>query len=148
VTSRFTLIPAVHLFLIRNQQVLLLRRFNTGYEDGNYSVPAGHLDGDETATAAMIRETKEETSLVIKPVDLKLIHVMHRKKLTEERVDLFFTIPTWQGKLKITEPHKCDYLSWFPVKKLPPNMVPYIRFAIRQYLKGNIYSEYGWKGEP
>ncbi|MGD8997230.1 MAG: NUDIX hydrolase, partial [Anaerolineae bacterium] len=46
-TERFKLVSAVHLFLVRDGQVLLLRRSNTGYEDGNYSVVAGHLNGDE-----------------------------------------------------------------------------------------------------
>jgi hypothetical protein len=32
--DRFKVVAAVHLFLIRDGQVLLLRRFNTGYEDG------------------------------------------------------------------------------------------------------------------
>ena len=46
-TERFELRSAVHLLLIRGGQVLLLRRQNTGYEDGNYSVIAGHLNGRE-----------------------------------------------------------------------------------------------------
>jgi len=43
--KRFKLTSAVHLFLVRNGKVLLLRRFNTGYEDGKYSVIAGHSFG-------------------------------------------------------------------------------------------------------
>jgi len=35
VAERFKLVSAVHIFLIRDGKVLLLRRFNTGYEDGN-----------------------------------------------------------------------------------------------------------------
>ena len=41
--NRFSLPSAVHLFLLRGDEVLLLRRYNTGYEDGKYSVVAGHL---------------------------------------------------------------------------------------------------------
>jgi 8-oxo-dGTP pyrophosphatase MutT (NUDIX family) len=42
---------AVHLLLIKNDQILLLRRFNTGWQDGFYSLPAGHVDAGESVTA-------------------------------------------------------------------------------------------------
>ncbi len=44
--ARFTLIPEVHLLLIDKGRVLLLQRWNTGYADGQYSVVAGHAEGD------------------------------------------------------------------------------------------------------
>jgi NADH pyrophosphatase NudC (nudix superfamily) len=51
---------AVHLFLLRGEKVLLQRRYQTGYEDGRYSVIAGHLDGGDTVIAAAVREASEE----------------------------------------------------------------------------------------
>jgi 8-oxo-dGTP pyrophosphatase MutT (NUDIX family) len=56
--KRFEMPVAVHLFLIEENKILLLRRFNTGYEDGNYSLIAGHLDGNEDVKSAMIREVR------------------------------------------------------------------------------------------
>lgn len=35
--DRFKLIPAVYLLLRQDNEVLLLRRANTGYQDGKYS---------------------------------------------------------------------------------------------------------------
>lgn len=54
--ERFRLIVAVYLILRQNGKILLARRANTGYADGFYSLPAGHLDGDELATEGMARE--------------------------------------------------------------------------------------------
>ncbi len=45
--DRFKLIPAVFLLLIKNNRILLSQRYQTGYRDGFYSVPGGHLEGRE-----------------------------------------------------------------------------------------------------
>ena len=47
-TPRARFPATVHLFFFRADKILLLRRFKTGYRDGEYSVPAGHLEGNET----------------------------------------------------------------------------------------------------
>lgn len=57
------MIVSVYLILVKDGKVLLLRRANTGYEDGNYGLVAGHLDGDESATTGMVREASEESGL-------------------------------------------------------------------------------------
>ena len=61
--ERHKLIPSVYLVLIKNNKILLLRRFNTGFMDGYYSLPAGHVESNETLTSAMVREAKEEIGM-------------------------------------------------------------------------------------
>jgi len=129
--------------MIREEQVLISRRFNTGYEDGNYSVPAGHLDGGEAVRQAMIREAKEELGAVIHPDDLAFVGVFHRRS-DAERVDFFFSAQKWVGSPENREPDKCDQLKWFPMNALPGKMVPYIRRAIENFLAGDIFDEFGW----
>lgn len=68
-SDRFTYIGASYLFLIKDDEILLQRRFQTGFMDGFYGVPAGHLDGKESARAGCAREIKEELGINIKPED-------------------------------------------------------------------------------
>lgn len=142
--ERFKLTPTSHLILINDSKILLLRRFNTGYEDGNYSVVAGHLDGDETFIQAMVREAKEEAGIDIKPEDLKVVHAMHRKCPNEERIDFFIQAKSWIGEPKIMESRKCDDLSWFKLDNLPNNIIPYVKHAIECVGNKILYSEHGW----
>ncbi len=96
-SPRATAVVAVHLFLLRENSVLLLRRANTGYEDGKYSVPAGHVEAGEVATDAMIRESAEEIGVMLATKDLSFALVMHRKA-EAERIDFFFVARTWTGE--------------------------------------------------
>lgn len=141
--ERFRLVSAVHLFLIRHGQVLLLRRCNTGYEDGSYSVVAGHLNGDEEVKAAAIREAKEEAGIEISPQDLDVVGVMHRRS-DDERVDFFLAASLWSGEIVNNEPSKCDDLAWFDIEALPENVVPYVRRALENYRRGCWFDSFGW----
>ncbi len=136
-------IVAVHLFFLREAQILLLRRFNTGYEDGKYSVVAGHVEAEETVTQAAIREAKEEVGVSVKMDDLEVVHVMHRKS-SDERIDFFMAVKRWSNDISNCEPDKCDELTWYPVSELPEDVIPYVRHAIEGYQKGIHYSEFGW----
>ena len=139
-------IPASYLILKRDNKILLLRRFNTGYKDGQYSLVAGHVDEGETFTEALIREAREESGLKISPEKVRVVHVMHRKSNVDgsQRVDVFHLVEDFEGEPENIESHKCDDLSWFDINQLPENIIPYIRSAIENIKNNNFYSEHGW----
>lgn len=145
---RFKLIPAVYMLFRRDIKVLLLKRANTGYRDGEYSLPAGHVDGGEPAVRAAMREAREEVGVNMEPGDLRLVHTMHRfsdEPEPHERIDLFFEITKWQGELSNTEPEKCSEISWYDIDNLPENMVPEVRSALEKIAAGEPYSDYNFK---
>jgi 8-oxo-dGTP diphosphatase len=143
--DRFRLKAAVHLFLVRDGRVLLLRRANTGYEDGSYSVVAGHLDGGEEVTTAAIREAREEAGIEIAPADLTVVGVMHRMS-DEERIDFFVAATRWTGEIVNAEPGKCSELAWFALDRLPANVIPYVRRGLENFRRGVWFDSFGWDG--
>lgn len=140
---RTTFPVTVHLFFFRKDQVLLIRRFNTGYADGQYSIPAGHLDGGETVIDAARREAMEEVGVRIQPQDMEFASVMHRLN-GEERVDFFLEIRNWEGEPFNAEPDKCDDLLWESADRLPEKTIPYIRRALHNHFQGIKFDEFGW----
>jgi 8-oxo-dGTP diphosphatase len=136
----------VHLFLFSSNQILLLRRFQTGYMDGHYSVPAGHLDGEETVRMAGAREAREEIGVRIDPLEMIFAGVFHRHE-GDERVDFFIQVRNWIGEPVNAEPGKCDELRWADLDDLPENTVPYVRRAIEDFRAGIPFEEYGWMKE-
>lgn len=141
--DRFTLIASLYLILINEGKILLMRRKNTGFEDGNYGLPSGHLEDNETLTQGLAREAKEEIGIEINTTDLQLVGVMHRK-YEDIRLDFFFVAKNYSGTPTNCELEKCDDVTWFPLNKLPTNTIVYLRQAIENYLKNISYSEVGW----
>lgn len=141
--QRATFPVTVHLFFFRENQVLMIRRFNTGFADGQYSVPAGHLDGGETVVAAAMREALEEVGVRMEPQNLQYASVMHRLD-GDERVDFFVHVQKWEGEPVNAEPEKCDDIRWASVDDLPANTIPYIRRALRNHRDGIKFDEFGW----
>ncbi len=139
-TEHFKVIPAVYLILIKNDKILLLRRQNTGFEDGNYSLIAGHVKENENPTQTVLREAMEEGGIKVNQKTLRLVHTMYRRQ--SGRIDLFFTAADWEGEPTNMEPEKCDGLNWFPLGNLPRNIIPNARKVIEEHLVNKtVYSE-------
>lgn len=136
---------SVHLLLTRNtDETLLLKRQNTGFEDGKWSVVAGRIDGKEEVISAVIREAKEESGIDIEPTNIKVVGIMHRKNIDSEWIDFFLRVDSWKGEIQNLEPDKCEELKWFCHKDLPENMISYIRRAVEKDHSEMWFDSYGW----
>jgi 8-oxo-dGTP diphosphatase len=144
--ERFKVVPAVYLIFRDGDKILLLKRTNTGYMDGFYSLPSGHLEGGEPAIMAAVREAKEEVGADIDPEDLRLVHTLHRKAEdgNHERIDLGFEVKKWRGTLVNAEPHKCDGLKWAASGDLPQNTIPLIRQILEEIARHEPYSDFNF----
>ncbi len=144
VKKYFELIPAAYVVFRKDEEILLLRRANTGYFDGSYSLPAGHFDGGESAIRVAVREATEEVGVDISSKNLRLAHTLHRTSdipIKHERIDLFFETKTWEGELTNKEPQKCDELRWVKIDNLPSNMVPEVQQALEKIVACEPFSE-------
>ena len=72
--NRYKSMIVVDLMLTRKNnektEVLLALRKNTGYNDGKYELPGGHVEEGEDLIDAMIREAKEELNINLKRENL------------------------------------------------------------------------------
>jgi 8-oxo-dGTP diphosphatase len=141
--DRPRVIVDVNLLVIRTNQLLLGRRCNTGFADGLYSLPAGHLELGESVVLAAVREAREELNIAIEAIDVRFVQVMHNS-YGIGRLAFFFEIARWAGEIANMEPHKCDDLRWFPLDHLPREIVPHVREGIRHYVEGQVLTLYGW----
>ena len=141
--ERFRLHATAILFLVKEDKVLLCRRFNTGWEDGKYGLMAGHIDGAESFTQALCREAKEELGITIHPKDVRFVHAQHHIS-NKEYVYMYFTAEAWIGEPSIQEPDKCDDMQWFSFDSLPKNLVADDDFIFDCYRQGIRYSETGF----
>lgn len=139
VKTRNSILSAVYLLLHKESKILLMKRAS-GWMDGYYSLPAGHLDGGETIVHAMLRETYEEIGINVDEKKLRVIHVMHRLA-DKEYIDFFLTAESWIGVPKIREPNKCSGLEWFSIHSLPSNIVPHVKKFLETIEEKNFFSE-------
>ena len=144
--QRHRSIVDVHLILRRAGRILLLRRADTGYGDGQLHLPSGHLERDESVVAGVIREAREEVGVVVEPGALRCVHVMHRAgPVGDDRIGFFFEAGWWSGQPRNAEPEKCSELVWADPVALPADTIAYPAAAIARAESGGFFSLHAWE---
>lgn len=77
-------------------RVLLLERTNTGWLDGSYGLPSGHVEPGEMPSEAMVREALEEVG--VRPVEWTPFAVLFRQASSSDRTysDFYFRVTRWE----------------------------------------------------
>lgn len=141
--ERYRLPSAVYLLIIRDNQILLQKRANTGYKDGEFGVPSGHKEAGESLLDAVIREAKEEVGISLSVDKLQMIHASNRNS-DREYLDFYFSVESWEGEICNAEPHKCAELAWHSVDNLPDETIDYIAEVLEHIKNNNGFSLIGW----
>ena len=147
-TDRFRAAVAVYGVVQAGGRILLMRRAGSGYHDGEFSLPAGHIEGGEDVLSALARELAEELTITVDPAACRLGVVVHRaaeSSSDHEYLDLFFIVPSWTGDPSIGEPAKCSELVWADPSKLPSDVIPYVQKALAGLDAGQPLVLHGWK---
>ena len=132
----------VYVIIRQGNDVLLLLRENTGFEDGNYCLVSGFLEKEETVTEAAVREAREEVGIDIHPNNLAIKAILHRNS-NGGHIDFIFECENWIGDPINNEPGKCSEVNWFCLDKLPANLIPFVRYILMS--RENMwFEEYGW----
>ncbi len=141
-------VPAVYTFLIRDQKFFVIKRANTGWMDGKFTVPSGHVEEDETFLEAAIRETKEEAGISIKPESLRFVHLCDRDEEKNDRVwdDAYFVCADFDGEPFNAESEKASEGVWFDYQNPPEElMIPAVYHVLQKVKQGIFYSAYPGK---
>jgi 8-oxo-dGTP diphosphatase len=136
---------SVNIFIINNGKVLLSRRKNTGWLDGQLCVPGGHVEVGETPTQAIKREVEEELGVTVDVADLEFLCVAQRQAQPEEHVAFEFVIKDKKYAYTNAEPNKCSELVWADPRNLPKDVITDFRIIIEQaIINGKKYIEVGY----
>lgn len=137
-SERITYKLASIVILEKESKVFLMRRYNTGWEDGKYNLPSGHVEANETPKETAIRECNEETGVIIQNEDLDFVHM----DFLDNYIHLYFRARKWEGKPTTKEKDKCDDTIWAEYSNLPTNLAGRTLEALNHIKDKNNYSEY------
>ena len=131
----------VHILLVRDGRLFLLRRARTGFMDGYYGPPGGHQRHGESVIEAARRECLEETGAT--PEDLRPRCVLPYISGRHQGVNFVFEARRFAGEPTIAEPELFDDSCWASPANLPGKTPPWLTdlFALKDELW---YREHRW----
>jgi 8-oxo-dGTP diphosphatase len=102
--------------ILKDGKILLIKRKNEPFK-GKWALPGGFVKYGERVEDAVIREVKEETSLITKIKDVVGIYSDPNRDPRGHTVTIVFLLDITSGKLKAED--DADDVKFFNLNKLP-----------------------------
>jgi len=137
-SNRHPLHAAVFILLERKNKIFIMRRSNTGWADGMWTIPSGHIDKGQTAIEAAIIEAREEAGVVILPEHLEFIHAHY---VFDAYANYYFRATHWEGEPSLNEPELCSEVQWCDKVTLPEDMIAHVTHMLTSVAEGDMFSD-------
>ena len=121
--------------LVRDKEgrYLLMRRHNS-HGEGTWSPPGGHLEFGETLEQCAIRETREETSLVVDKVKFLGVTNDYFQEEDKHYITIWMEAIQFSGEAGINSPDEMTDIGWFRFDQLPaPLFLPFRKLVSKEY---------------
>jgi 8-oxo-dGTP diphosphatase len=111
---------SIGVFIVKDDKELLGKRLNS-HGEGSWSLPGGHLEFNESWEDCAIRETMEETGLIIKNIHFATVTNDIFEEEKKHYITIFMVAHHHSGDVQVREPDKCESWEWFEwsADKLP-----------------------------
>ena len=106
---------AVDAVIVRDGKILLIKRRKEPYF-GKWAVPGGFIEWNETAEEAVVRETREETGVLVRPTRITGVY-SSPKRDPRQTVATAFLCEYVSGEPKGGD--DAEEAKWWPLSKLP-----------------------------
>ena len=110
----------IGILLIKDGQQILLGKRKGSHGQGEYALPGGHLEHNESFEQCVLRVLKEEAGEDIKVGRPKFLCVTNLRKYPPKHyVDIGMTVEWLSGEARLMEPDKNEGWQWFGLDDLP-----------------------------
>lgn len=125
------LLVGVGVLIYKDRKVMLGKRKGS-HGAATWALPGGHLEAGETIDACAIRETAEETGLVVS----RIRHAGFTSDVfaddNKHYVTLFVEAAEVSGRAVLLEPDNCDVWDWFAWDDLPEPLFAPLQSLVNQ----------------